>query len=138
VLAYWTVRWSLFALASVAIGAAVVVAQGSAMSRTTAPPVVIPIKVTISDTAISMSPKVGERGAVARFILVNHGTKPHTFRFGHTKYGTGTQSGFVRTLKPHEQSILVLFLDYRGAIPWAGTMPTDRGNPRMKGTFRIT
>ena len=125
-------------LAAVALAAAVVVAQGSATSRTTKPPVVIPIKINISDDAIQMSPRVGQRGAVARFILVNHGKKPHTFKFGHTNHGSGTQTGFVRSLKPHQQAILVLFLDYRGTIPWAGTLPADRGKPRMKGTFRIT
>ena len=137
-LAYSTVKRCLLAIGSVALAAAVVVAHGSAGTRTTTPPAVIPVKITITDNAIHMSPKVGERGAVARFILVNRGKKAHTFRFGHAKHGSGAQTGFVRTLKPFEQSILVLFLDYRGTIPWAGTMPADRGNPRMKGTFRIT
>ena len=71
-------------------------------------------------------------------ILVNNGKKPHTFTFGQTKHGSRTQTGFVRTLKPRGQSVLLLFLDSRGTIAWAGTLPADRAKPRMQGTFRVT
>lgn len=112
--------------------------QGSAVRSTTSPPTVVPVKITITDKAVSVSPRVGQRGTIARFILVNHGTKSHTFTFGRAKQGAGTQQGFVRTLKPRQQSTLALFLDYRGTIRWAATMPADRNNPRMTGTFRVT
>ena len=36
-------------------------------------------RITITDSAIRMSPKRGQRGTLARFILRNQGTKPHTF-----------------------------------------------------------
>ena len=137
-LAYSTVGRPLLALAAAALGAGVLVAEGSAGSRTTSQPDVVSVRITITDTAISMSPRIAQRGAMAHFTLVNKGKKPHTFTFGRGKPGSGSQAGFVRTLKPREQSMLSLFLDYRGTIQWAGTAPADRGNPRMKGTFRIT
>jgi hypothetical protein len=124
-------------LAGACTAAAVAVAQGAAQTATTAPPVVVPVKITMTDTAFHMSPKSAVRGAVARFILVNRGTKPHTFVLGNTKAGTGRQTGFTKTLKPSEQSILVLFLDFRGLIPYRGGLPADRSKPGMKGVFKI-
>jgi hypothetical protein len=124
----------LLAASAVAL---VAVAQGASRSRTTAPPAVIPVKIVITDNAVRMTPKVAVRGAVARFILVNRGTKPHTFVLGDQKHGTGKQTGFVRALKPSEQSILVLFLDYRGTIPYHASLPADRSKPGMKGIFKI-
>jgi hypothetical protein len=112
-------------------------AQGSAQPQTTAPPQVVNVKITMTDTAFRMSPRVAQRGSVARFILVNIGKKPHTFTLGHEKRGTGAQTGFSRSLKPSEQSVLILFLDYRGVLPYSGTDPADRSKPGMKGTFKI-
>ena len=101
-------------------------AQSSVQPRTTAPPEVVTVKITISDTRIHMNPKVAPRGDIGRFILINIGKKPHTFALGHTKRGTGSQTGFTKSLKPSEQIILILFLDYRGELPYLGTLPADR------------
>jgi hypothetical protein len=112
-------------------------AQSADGPATTAPPPVSNIKVTISDTGISISPKLAQRGTMGRFILVNKGKKPHTFVLGHERRGTGVQTGFKKALKPSEQSVLILFLDFRGLIPYHAPLPADRNKPRMKGTFRI-
>ena len=87
---------------------------------------------TITDVAIKMSPKAALRGDFARFILVNAGKKPHTFTFGGAKRGAGVQTGFSQALKPRQQKILLLFLDYRGRITYY-----DRANPAIKGIFTI-
>jgi hypothetical protein len=113
------------------------VAHGALHPDTTAPPPVANIKITITDAGIHMSPKLAQRGTIGRFILVNTGKKAHTFELGHQRRGTGTQTGFKKSLKPHQQSILILFLDYRGPIPYRGTLPADRDKPRMKGIFRV-
>ena len=84
-----------------------------------------------------MSPNVASRGGTARFILVNVGKKRHVFALGHQRRGSGSQSGFIKSLKPGEQSILILFLDFRGTLPYLGTLPADRLKPAMKGTFKI-
>jgi hypothetical protein len=96
------------------------------------------VKVTITDTRIGVTPKVAQRGDYARFILLNVGKKPHTFTLGGTQHGTGVQTGFSKLLKPKEQKILLLFLDYRGQIAYRGTLPADRSLPGMKGVFTIS
>jgi len=127
----------LAALAALSAVALVPAAQSAVRPGTTAPPPVANIKVTISDTGIKMTPKLAQRGTMGRFILTNVGKKPHTFVLGHERRGTGTQTGFTKTLKPHQQSVLILFLDYRGVLEYRGTMPADRSKPAMRGTFKI-
>lgn len=128
----------LFTLAALAIVALVPAAQGSARPQTTAPPPVVNVKVTITDTRIGVTPKGAQRGDYARFILVNMGKKPHTFTLGATKRGAGVQTGFSKSLKPNEQKTLLLFLDYRGQVSYRGSLPADRGLPGMKGIFTIS
>lgn len=128
----------LYAIAAVSVAALVPAAQSPAQLGTTAPPEVVTVKITMTDTAFRVTPKAAPRGAIARFVLVNRGKKPHTFALGHTRHGTGSQTGFTKSLKPGEQSILILFLDYRGLLPYRGTLTHDRAKPAMQGTFRIT
>jgi hypothetical protein len=131
------VNWRLFALAAAFAVALVPTAQSSARPETTAPPPVVTIKVMITDARISMIPKRAQRGVMARFILTNRGQKAHTFKLGHQQHGTGTQTGFTKALKPSEQSILIYFLDYRGRLPYLGSLPADRLKPAMQGIFTI-
>ena len=84
-----------------------------------------------------MSPKRAQRGTMAQFILLNRGKKPHAFKLGHERRGTGTQTGFTTALKPREQQILLFFLDYRGKLPYFGSLPADRSKSGMKGVFTI-
>ena len=127
----------LFALAAVSAVALVPAAQSADQPQTTAPPPVSNIKIIITDTGITVSPKLAQRGSMGRFILVNTGKKPHTFVLGTERRGTGVQTGFKKALKPNQQSVLILFLDFRGAIPYHAPLPADRTKPRMKGIFRI-
>jgi hypothetical protein len=85
-----------------------------------------------------MSPRRGQRGSLARFVLTNVGKAPHAMSLGRLKRRTATQAGFVtKPLKPNQQQILVLFLDFRGVVPYRGTLPADAAKPGMKGTFTI-
>ena len=127
----------LFALAAVSAVALVPAAQSADHPQTTAPPPVSNIKIIITDAGINVSPKFAQRGSMGRFILVNTGKKPHTFVLGHERRGTGVQTGFKKALKPSQQSVLILFLDFRGAIPYHAPLPADKSKPRMKGIFRI-
>ena len=127
----------LFALAAVSAVALVPAAQSARQPQTTAPPPVSNIKVIITDSGITISPKLAQRGSMGRFILVNQGKKPHTFVLGHERRGTGVQTGFKKALKPSQQSVLILFLDFRGAIPYHSPLPADKSKPRMQGIFRI-
>jgi hypothetical protein len=132
------VKLSLFALAA-ALAVAIAPAAQSSVLRpaTTAPPPVVTIKVMITDSKIGMIPKRAQRGTMARFILINRGAKPHTFKLGHQRHGTATQTGFTKALKPSEQSILIYYLDYRGKLPYLAPLPADRSKPGMKGIFTI-
>jgi hypothetical protein len=131
------VKVRLFALGAVSAVALMLAALSSAQPRTTAPPPVVTVKITITDSRIGISPKRAQRGSMARFILLNLGTKPHTFKLGHERRGTATQTGFTKALKPSEQHILIYYLDYRGKLPYFGSLPADRSKPGMKGIFTI-
>jgi hypothetical protein len=131
------VKSGLLALAAVSAVMLLPVARGSAQPRTTAPPPVVSVKVMITDARISMHPKRAQRGTMARFILVNIGKKPHTFKLGSERRGTGAQSGFTKALKPSEHSINIFFLDYRGKLPYFAPLPADRSKPAMRGVFTI-
>ena len=131
-------RKSLYAAAAVSFVAVVTAGQSSAQPQTTAPPEVVTIKITLTDTAFRVSPKTAPRGDIGRFILVNVGKKPHAFALGHTRRGTGSQTGFTKALKPSQQAVLILFLDYRGQLPYRGTLPADAVKPAMQGIFKIT
>jgi hypothetical protein len=131
------VKSRLLALAGACAAVLVPAAQSSAQPETTAPPPVVSVKVTITDARITMSPKRAQRGSLAQFILLNRGTRPHTFKLGHERRGTGSQTGFTKALKPNQQSVLIYFLDYRGKLPYLASLPADRSKPGMKGTFTI-
>jgi hypothetical protein len=133
-----TVRKRIYAIAAVSTVALIPAAQSLARPQTTAPPEVITVRINMTDTAFHVGPKSAPRGDLGRFILVNRGKKPHAFALGHTNHGTGSQTGFSRTLKPGQQVVLILFLDFRGSLPYRGTLPADRVKPAMQGTFRIT
>jgi opacity protein-like surface antigen len=131
------VKSRLLALAAISAVALVPAAQSADQPQTTAPPQVANIKITISDIGIRISPKIAQRGSMGRFILVNVGKKPHTIVLGNAQRGTGVQTGFSKSLKPSQQAVLLLFLDFRGLVPYRATLPADRSKPAMQGTFRI-
>ena len=120
---------AVFVLASLAVV--------SAAQATTAPTVFYNIHVTLTNTRIVLDKHSAPRGTYARFIIRNLDTRPHNFTLGKARRGTGLQSGFSRTLKPRQKQILLLFLDYRGPIPYSGGLPADRSKPGMKGVFTI-
>ena len=95
------------------------------------------MKVFITDSKINMSPKRAQRGSNVRFILFNAGTKPHTFKLGHERRGTATQTGFTTKLRPRQQAVHILYLDYRGTLPYYAPLPADRSKPGMRGVFTI-
>lgn len=108
------------------------------VARTTAPDSYVNIHVTMTDTKFTLSRHSGPAGSDARFILRDVGKKPHAFQLGTAKAGIGFQSGFNTTVKPGQQKILILYLDYRGAkVPYFGSMPSDRHKAGMKGIFTV-
>lgn len=131
----------MFGVALLSAMAAVPAAQGSVRTQsgpsTTAPTVFVNVLVTLTDTRITLSRRRANRGDEARFIIRNLGTKTHGFSLGSLERGNGFQTGFSQTLKPKTQKTLLLFLDYRGAVPYKSHLPHDRGLPGMKGIFTV-
>jgi hypothetical protein len=111
--------------------------QAYARPETTAPDVIIDIHVTLTNSRIVLSRHNAPRGTYARFTIRNVGTRPHNFTLGKAKRGSGAQSGFSRTLKARHKQILLLFLDYRGPLPYFAGLPADRRKPGMRGVFTI-
>ena len=111
-------------------------AHGEALPATTDPTVFTEIAVTITDSRITVTPDHVERGEYARFVVHNLGRKPHTFTLGSTKgRGSGVQTGFSRMVKPQSEKILLLYLDYRGKLPYHSALKEDLKKPGMKGIF---
>ena len=124
---------------------AVPAAANGARPETTDPTMEIPVYVTLRDTGITMTPKAGERGAVALFIVRNAGKKVHSFAVGEGKGGVAMQANIeykkglaTRPIQPGgKPQVLLIFLDYRGLLPYRSTIPADAKNPRFKGNFTI-
>ena len=112
-------------------------AQSLAKPETTAPPPVVDVKITMTDSRFGVSPSRARRGSLARFILVNMGKKPHTFTLGHQRRGTGSQTGFTTAVPPGAQKVHIIFLDYRGKLPYSPALPADRTKAGMRGNFTI-
>ena len=108
---------------------AALTAAGSA-TGTTNVPAIFTVKVIVTDRAISMTPGHAVRGSTVTFVLTNRGKKTHTFQIGNASRGTGLGQGFRQILKPNGQYTKVMFLDYRGVMPFyikSGKTITARG-----------
>jgi hypothetical protein len=127
------------ARASAAVAASVVslvvTAPGLAQHQTTNSPEIVTIRVTVTDRAITMQPRIAARGSTAIFLFSNHTTKPHTLVIGDTERGAGKKIGFLTKVPPNGQQRVVMFLDYRGTLPYGSvTVPKK---PAFRGFFRI-
>jgi len=124
-------------LGAASVVALVPAAQSLARPDTTSPPPVVDVKITMTDSRFGISPSKARRGSLARFILVNLGKKPHSFKLGHEKRGIGAQVGFTTVVPAGAQKVHIIFLDYRGKLPYAPSLRTDRAKSGMKGNFTI-
>jgi hypothetical protein len=117
-------------LGASACAVAALAVAGSAAGTTNAP-AIFTVKVVISEKKIAMSPAHAVRGSTVTFILTNRGKKTRTFVIGDVKRGAGHGQGFAQTLKPNQQFTKVMFLDYRGVMPFtlrSGKTVTARGS----------
>jgi len=104
---------------------------------TTVPQVFVPIQVTITDSRISLNRRSANRGDAVRFTIRNTGTRVHGFTLGVPHRSVGTQVGFSATLRPKQEKLYLLFLDYRGALPYRSNIKADLKKPGMRGVFKI-
>jgi hypothetical protein len=114
-------------------------ARNVARPQTTNPLDEVDVFVQLRDRGISVKPNSGNRGAAARFIVFNVGTKVHSFTlakglvvpFHSSRLTTGP-------LKPHNRAaILYAYLDVRGEVHYSSTVPGDVKRWWMRGTFTI-
>jgi hypothetical protein len=122
-------------LVGVFLSALALPSAGLADRQTTNPGAYVTIRVTITDEAVTMRPKTAPRGSFAIFVLANHSTTTrHSLLVGDVERGPGRKIGFLVKLAPNEQKRIVMFLDYRGPLPYSSP---DVGKPRVKGIFRV-
>ena len=116
-------------LVGASLAASALALAGSA-SGTTNVPAIFTVKVNIYDTKLTMTPNHAVRGSTITFVMINRGKKTHTFQIGDVKRGAGFGQGFRQTLRPNQQFQKVMFLDYRGRMPFTtrvGTRVIARG-----------
>ena len=121
-------------LAAGSVLALAIAGPSFARPETTNPGTYETVKVTLSEKATTLRPNYSARGVTAVFIITNRGTKTHTWIMGDTERGPGKTIGFSRTLKPGQQKTVVLFLDYRGRLPYFTPVAALK---TLKGTFLI-
>jgi uncharacterized membrane protein len=113
----------------------VVAAPGLAHPQTTNAPAILIVKVTITDKSITVRPNTAPRGTSATFVLTNRGTKTQKWVLGSTTRGVGQKIGFASVLAPDQQKNVVMFLDYRGLLPYSASQPST--GRVLKGSFKI-
>jgi hypothetical protein len=113
----------------------VIAAPGFARHQTTNSPAILTIKVTITDRSVTVKPGSAARGTNAIFILTNRGKTTQKWILGNATRGVGKKIGFASILAPDQQKSVVMFLDYRGALPYSTTQLG--GKTVLKGSFRI-
>jgi hypothetical protein len=96
-------------------------ASASARTDTTNAPAFLTIKVTITDSSVTVRPSTALRGTNAIFILTNRGKSTQKWVLGNATRGVGKTSGFASVLRPDQQKNVVMYLDYRGQLPYSTT-----------------
>ncbi len=86
-------------------------ATSSSATATTAPDLTIDIKVTLTDSAITLSQTSVKRGQYGRFVVRNAGTRRHDFTFLTPRNVVVART---KVLRPGERGIVIIDLLYRG------------------------
>lgn len=123
-------------VAVVFLASLVIAAPGFARHQTTNSPAILTIKVTITDSSVTVKPSSAERGTNAIFILTNRGKSTQKWILGNATRGVGKKIGFASVLAPDQQKSVVMFLDYRGPLPYSASQ-LGGAKKVLKGSFRI-
>jgi hypothetical protein len=110
-------------------------ADGSARPQTTNPGGYLTVRVTITNTAVTMSPRRAPRGTTAIFLLSNLATTSRVFAVGDVSLTHHHGTGFAVKLARNQQKRVLLFLDYRGPLP---SSIGQAGKTKVVGVFRVT
>jgi len=129
-------RLRSFALLLVAsLGFLGLATNGSARPQTTAPGGYLTVRVTITDTGVTMTPKRARRGQTAIFILSNDSASSRVFSVGDVTLTRHRGTGFAVKLAGNQQKRVLLYLDYRGPLP---SSLGKAGKTKVVGVFWVT
>ena len=112
--------------------------RGAARPNTTIPDVFLPVHVT--DDGLAHLARPEERPSRRRGAFHDQERRDEDAQLHarhRAKPGTGYQVGFSTTLKPKQEKVFLLFLDYRGALPYHSIIKADLKKPGMRGIFKI-
>lgn len=123
-----SIRVSILALALSLALAGSAVARTSTTS-TTEPGVLYPVKVTITDLAITVAQVRYPRGAIIQYRIRNLGKKPHAFIVGAVARS--------RRVEPGGKALLLVSFDTRGRFPFFSPLKADKNVAGMRGTIVI-
>lgn len=131
------VRWIV--LAAFALLTLVPAAAALNRPQTTEPTDVVDVRVNITDSKMTLSTRILERGVVGRFLIRNLGRRPHSFAFDvEQKPGAGLIGELsTEAIAPGKRKTLLVFLDYRGKYRYGSILPADQKKPRMFGEFQV-
>jgi hypothetical protein len=116
-------------LVVLAVAAAAVIAAALAApngSATTAPVIVITVRVNVTDTAFTMTQYRARRGWGAHFIVTNAGTRPHRVDIGGL---------LTPIIQPGKRARVSAGLEERGRYPVKITL--NNGGPKHSGWFTV-
>jgi uncharacterized cupredoxin-like copper-binding protein len=119
------------------IAAVAAIAAPVALARptTTEPGVLYKVRVTVTDTKITVGHSDYVRGAVIQYRIRNLGTKPHAFMIGDRETIKGERSP---TIKPGGTGILLVVYQARGRYDFFSPLRYDRAKPGMRGSIVIS
>lgn len=113
-------------LLCVAFVAALTVIAVPAGTATTQPAIQITIKVTLTDSSISMSRLTAKRGWGGHFVIRNTGKKPHSVDIG------GLRTGAI---KPGQKALIKASFETRGQFPFKVIL--NSSGTKHTGIFRV-
>ncbi len=108
---------------------------GSASRSTTSPGAYFTVRVTITDTSVSLSPTHAPRGSTAIFLVNNFSTATRVVAIGDATLKAHRGTGFAVKLARNEQKRVLVYLAYRGPLPCS---ITSAGKTKVVGVFRVT
>jgi hypothetical protein len=108
-----------------------------AQQQTTSPGVNVKVYITLTGSKVIVTPKVAPRGSDALLIVHNVSRNPQRLAFDYKELAGGVHTGFNRVFKPGERQILVLFLDYRAALPYYSGPSFAGSNAASRGIFLV-
>ena len=122
-------------LSVASVSALALAAGGSAQPKTTAPGGYFTVRLTVTDTGVTLKPSHAPRGSTAVFLLSNRGSASRVLTVGDATLKRRRGTGFAVTLDRNQQKRVLQYLTYRGLLP---VSLGDAGKSKVVGVFSVT